>query len=332
MAGTTRGQEVAPQGEQGWHHKGRMAGTIMGEGLAPLQEQGWHHNGSRAKRHPGRGKWGERGSPSLTGFALDVQGQGDALVDELHDFLEILLAELAGGQSRGTWGWSSSEAEALRGHQHPLPESLPPKKGSLSPSPSLRLPKSCSPWGSCPLSQLKQALNSHLESSEKAETEWGENLGTPTPGGSLGRACPSPRRSPPGVSALLSPGHVFLLAVMETSSSTRSARAPSMPLGRRSTSTRWLSVPPGEKRRGVRTPEHPQTPLPPLSSVLLPQSSSHPTAAPRPSRATRPQHSSPLLVPKAAWSEHYLTPGCTHAAAAPVPWPWHSSAPAGSTP
>lgn len=54
----------------------------------------------------------------------------------------------------------------------------------------------------------------------------------------------SPSRRPPGVMALRSPGQVFLLAVMETSSSTRSARAPSRPLGRRSTSTRWLSVPP----------------------------------------------------------------------------------------
>lgn len=54
----------------------------------------------------------------------------------------------------------------------------------------------------------------------------------------------SPSRRPPGVMALRSPGQVFLLAVMDTSSSTRSARAPSRPLGRRSTSTRWLSVPP----------------------------------------------------------------------------------------
>lgn len=53
-----------------------------------------------------------------------------------------------------------------------------------------------------------------------------------------------PSLRPPGVRALLSPGQVFLLAVIDTSSSTLSARAPSMPLGRRSTRTRWLSVPP----------------------------------------------------------------------------------------
>ncbi|KAK0151065.1 NLR family CARD domain-containing protein 3 [Merluccius polli] len=41
------------------------------------------------------------------------------------------------------------------------------------------------------------------------------------------------RRRPPGVRALRSPGQVFLLAVMDTSSSTLSARAPSMPRGRR---------------------------------------------------------------------------------------------------
>lgn len=56
----------------------------------------------------------------------------------------------------------------------------------------------------------------------------------------------SPSRRPPGVMALRSPGQVFLLAVMDTSSRTRSARAPSKPLGRRSTSTKWLSVPPKE--------------------------------------------------------------------------------------
>lgn len=54
----------------------------------------------------------------------------------------------------------------------------------------------------------------------------------------------SPSLSPPGVRALLSPGQVFLLAVIDTSSNTLSARAPSMPLGRRSTRTRWVSVPP----------------------------------------------------------------------------------------
>lgn len=57
-------------------------------------------------------------------------------------------------------------------------------------------------------------------------------------------SCSLPSLRPPGVRALLSPGQVFLLAVIDTSSSTLSARAPSMPLGRRSTRTRWLSVPP----------------------------------------------------------------------------------------
>mmetsp|Transcript_13903 Transcript_13903/g.29703 ORF Transcript_13903/g.29703 Transcript_13903/m.29703 type:complete len:213 (+) Transcript_13903:446-1084(+) len=53
-----------------------------------------------------------------------------------------------------------------------------------------------------------------------------------------------PMRTPPGTRAETSPGTVFLLAAMCTSSSTRSTRDPSTPLGRRSTSTRWLSVPP----------------------------------------------------------------------------------------
>lgn len=61
--------------------------------------------------------------------------------------------------------------------------------------------------------------------------------------------CYVPSRRPPGVSALLSPGQVFLLAVMETSSKTLSARAPSIPCGLKSTSTRWLSVPPDQRER-----------------------------------------------------------------------------------
>ncbi len=48
----------------------------------------------------------------------------------------------------------------------------------------------------------------------------------------------SPSLRPPGVTALLSPGQVFLLAVMDTSSRTLSARAPSIPCGLRSTRTR----------------------------------------------------------------------------------------------
>lgn len=58
-----------------------------------------------------------------------------------------------------------------------------------------------------------------------------------------------PSRSPPGVRALLSPGQVFLFAVMDTSSRTLSARAPSIPRDRRSTKTKWLSVPPERKRQ-----------------------------------------------------------------------------------
>uniref|UniRef100_A0A6B0U405 Putative secreted protein n=1 Tax=Ixodes ricinus TaxID=34613 RepID=A0A6B0U405_IXORI len=53
-----------------------------------------------------------------------------------------------------------------------------------------------------------------------------------------------PSRMPPGLRALLSPGTVFLLQAMDMSSSTRSARDPLSPVGRRSTQTRWLSVPP----------------------------------------------------------------------------------------
>mmetsp|Transcript_29782 Transcript_29782/g.75858 ORF Transcript_29782/g.75858 Transcript_29782/m.75858 type:complete len:235 (+) Transcript_29782:307-1011(+) len=53
-----------------------------------------------------------------------------------------------------------------------------------------------------------------------------------------------PTRMPPGMMALLSPGTLFLFSVMDTSSSTVCTRAPSMPLGLRSTRMRWLSVPP----------------------------------------------------------------------------------------
>ncbi len=53
-----------------------------------------------------------------------------------------------------------------------------------------------------------------------------------------------PSLKPPGRRALLSPGHVFLLTAILISSSTFSARAPSQPVGRRSTSSKWLSVPP----------------------------------------------------------------------------------------
>mmetsp|Transcript_43101 Transcript_43101/g.105384 ORF Transcript_43101/g.105384 Transcript_43101/m.105384 type:complete len:227 (-) Transcript_43101:762-1442(-) len=54
----------------------------------------------------------------------------------------------------------------------------------------------------------------------------------------------APTRRPWGTSALLSPGTVFLLQCRLASSMMRSALAPSTPLGLRSTSTKWLSVPP----------------------------------------------------------------------------------------
>ena len=47
-----------------------------------------------------------------------------------------------------------------------------------------------------------------------------------------------------------SPGHVFLLQAMEQSSSTRSARPPSVPLLRRSRRIRWLSEPPAREGFG----------------------------------------------------------------------------------
>ena len=53
-----------------------------------------------------------------------------------------------------------------------------------------------------------------------------------------------PTRMPPGMNADLSPGTVFLLSAISASSSTASTRAPSIPAGLRSTSSRWLSVPP----------------------------------------------------------------------------------------
>mmetsp|Transcript_1936 Transcript_1936/g.4493 ORF Transcript_1936/g.4493 Transcript_1936/m.4493 type:complete len:264 (+) Transcript_1936:103-894(+) len=54
----------------------------------------------------------------------------------------------------------------------------------------------------------------------------------------------APMRRPWGCMADLSPGTVFLLQCRFASSITRSTRAPSTPLSRRSTSTRWFSVPP----------------------------------------------------------------------------------------
>mmetsp|Transcript_21863 Transcript_21863/g.70613 ORF Transcript_21863/g.70613 Transcript_21863/m.70613 type:complete len:232 (-) Transcript_21863:166-861(-) len=53
-----------------------------------------------------------------------------------------------------------------------------------------------------------------------------------------------PTRMPPGMKADLSPGTVFLLRATLAISRTDSTRAPSMPEGFRSTSSRWLSVPP----------------------------------------------------------------------------------------
>ena len=61
----------------------------------------------------------------------------------------------------------------------------------------------------------------------------------------------TPRRRPLGFSALLSPGQVFLFAVMEQSSIMRSALAPSV-LGLRSTKTRWLSVPPERQKNLIK--------------------------------------------------------------------------------
>lgn len=58
-------------------------------------------------------------------------------------------------------------------------------------------------------------------------------------------SCFLPSLRPPGARALLSPGQVVLLVEIDASSSNLSVRAPSTPLGRRSTRTRWVSVPPG---------------------------------------------------------------------------------------
>lgn len=59
----------------------------------------------------------------------------------------------------------------------------------------------------------------------------------------------APILNPLGFSALLSPGQVFLFKAMLTHSNTRSARAPSIPLGRRSIRIRWFSVPPVNKTK-----------------------------------------------------------------------------------
>lgn len=81
------------------------------------------------------GRWGP--CCSLTGFALDVQGQRDALVDESHDLLEILLVEVAGCQCRGTWGQRASRApSALANPNKGLPQPWPlsePETGSKVP-------------------------------------------------------------------------------------------------------------------------------------------------------------------------------------------------------
>lgn len=178
---------------------GTSCGTTKGEG-APQ----------------GRGKHGERGPPpTLTGFALDVQGQRDALVDELHDLLEILLTEVAGGQRGGTWGWSPSGTGPLGGHQPPkrllVPQSpkellvSQPLKELLESQPLIGAPQILLPMGSCPNSWPKQAPNSHLETSGKGETEWGENLGTPTPGKDPWQALSLTEAQPPGCQSTLVP-------------------------------------------------------------------------------------------------------------------------------
>lgn len=56
-----------------------------------------------------------------------------------------------------------------------------------------------------------------------------------------------PILKPLGRSALLSPGQVFLFKATLISSRTFSALAPSPLTGRKSTNTKWLSVPPGVK-------------------------------------------------------------------------------------
>lgn len=115
---------------------------------------------------------GEEGETALTGFALDVQGQRDALINELHHLLEILLTEVAGGQRGGTWGWSPSGTEPLWGHHPPkrLP-GPPPFKELPESQPLIEAPQVLVPMGSCLFSQPKQAPNSHLDTSGKDETE-----------------------------------------------------------------------------------------------------------------------------------------------------------------
>ena len=53
-----------------------------------------------------------------------------------------------------------------------------------------------------------------------------------------------PKRIPDGFNADLSPGHVFLLTAIETTSNTRSTFAPSSPNGRKSSNAKCVSVPP----------------------------------------------------------------------------------------
>mmetsp|Transcript_19598 Transcript_19598/g.47454 ORF Transcript_19598/g.47454 Transcript_19598/m.47454 type:complete len:256 (-) Transcript_19598:610-1377(-) len=62
-----------------------------------------------------------------------------------------------------------------------------------------------------------------------------------------------PMRTPPGISAEVSPATEFLLSVIDASSNTFSALEPVSPAGRRSQRTRWLSVPPEMSTRPLLT-------------------------------------------------------------------------------
>ena len=127
--------------------KGR--GTLLQAHPCPGRGGGWHQLGAQSRNAEGEvpagtqegGRWG----PLLTGFALDIQGQRNALVDEGHNFLEIVLMEVAGGQCGGTWGTEPIRAGSCSGA--PSAETSPTKVLPKSWPPCALMPRSESETG-----------------------------------------------------------------------------------------------------------------------------------------------------------------------------------------
>lgn len=194
-------------------------------------------------------------SSSLTRLLLHIQRDLNPFINKLHDLFKVCFLELTGCQSWSPWKSKIWVRE-------------------LNPPPSKKIffwdidevNQKFSDWQTCAKSKANETQRRKNEMKGKnerirlhgvaltgsacapASLHWGySDLHTSTDHIVI-PLMRVPRRIPPGVRALLSPGQVFLLAVMETSSRTLSARAPSIPRGLRSTKTRWLSVPPDRKQ------------------------------------------------------------------------------------